>query len=84
MRSFRIVRKREIGIDDRRWQAAEPFGAHVVYNSPLFNQYFSFEVDMAKHVMTKSGILFNTLKAAQDYFSKLREGTPLGARLSEP
>lgn len=39
---------------------------------------------MAKKVTTQSGILFNTLKAAQSHFSKLREATAIGDRLSEP
>lgn len=39
---------------------------------------------MAKQVTIRSGIVFPTLKAAKDHFSKLRESTPLGTRLSEP
>jgi hypothetical protein len=38
---------------------------------------------MAKQVTIPSGV-FPTLKAAKDHFSKLRESTPLGTRLSEP
>lgn len=39
---------------------------------------------MAKQVTIPSGIVFTTLKAAKDHFSKLREATPVGTRLSEP
>ena len=39
---------------------------------------------MAKQVILQSGIVFPTLKAAKDHFSKLRESTPFGIRLSEP
>ena len=39
---------------------------------------------MAKQVTIPSGIVFPTLKAAKDHFSKLRESTPVGTRLSDP
>lgn len=39
---------------------------------------------MAKRVTVKSGTVFQTLKAAKDYFGNLRDSTPLGAILSEP
>jgi hypothetical protein len=39
---------------------------------------------MAKQVTIPSGIVFPTLKAAKDHFSKFRESTPVGTRLSEP
>jgi hypothetical protein len=44
----------------------------------------SSEAEMAKKVTIQSGVVFSTLKAAKDHFSKLREATPLGTRLSEP
>ena len=39
---------------------------------------------MAKQVTTKSGIVFQTPKAAKERFSELREFTSPGERLSEP
>ncbi|QIN68050.1 hypothetical protein SBC1_80970 (plasmid) [Caballeronia sp. SBC1] len=39
---------------------------------------------MAKQVTVASGTVFGTLKAAKEHFSKVREATPPGTRLSEP
>jgi hypothetical protein len=39
---------------------------------------------MAKEVSTKSGRKFSTLKAAEEYFDKIRESAPINERISDP
>lgn len=39
---------------------------------------------MAKKVVLNSGVVFDTLKAAKEYFAKIRETVAVGEYLSEP